>query len=320
MNLVADLILLIGASLLLIRTTREIIFSLDKISRHFALSEFSTAFILMAVATSLPEVFVGVTSALEGASLVSLGNVLGSNILDLTLVAGIVALMSRQVVARSLIVRRDALYMAFYLFFPFFLLLDKTLSRYDGLLLILIYFLYLLHLLNQRSSFARHHNHVSRKQALQALFLFVIATFGLLIAADLLVRAAKNIALDLGMGIGWVGLFFVALGTSLPEIVFELKSIRLNHANLALGDLVGSVVTNSTLVLGITALISPIVIENLWSYLIPFFYLCLIVLLFEIFIRSEKRLVAVEGLILILIYIFFLLTELGFQFLQTAPR
>lgn len=319
MLIILHLVLLGLFSFLLVQASIRIINSLTTLSRFLALREFSIAFILMALATSLPEIFVGITSALENTPVLSLGNVLGSNIANLTLVTGIVVLSCRRLFARSIIVRRDALYMAVYSSVPLLLLLDSNLSRIDGVILILFYFFYLGKLLQQRSSFKERHNHIARKEASRSLIIFTIAVLVLLASAEGIVYSAEKIAVDLGIPVSLVGLFFVSLGTSLPEIVFELKAVENKHSGLVLGDLVGSVVTNSTLVLGITALIRPIHIQSLDIFLTPIIYLIVVLAAFEIFVRTDKKLVTWEGLFLIITYILFLLTELGLEILHNNP-
>ncbi|MBU1110982.1 sodium:calcium antiporter [Patescibacteria group bacterium] len=308
------LLILLISSLALIQATIKIIHALEKISHFFALRDFSIAFILMAVATSLPELFVGITSAVADAPALSLGNVLGSNIVNLTLVIGLVVLVSGGINARSIIVRRDALYMAVFATVPILMLLDGLFSRIDSIIVLVFYFLYLTRLLSQRTAFKERHNHVTAKEALLNFWIFIAGVAVLLLSAEGIVFASKRIALDLGIALSLVGMFFVSLGTSLPEIVFELKAVKRNQSGLALGDLVGSVVANATLVLGVTGLIRPIEVDFLNVFLAPVIYLLVALLIFEVFVRTDKKLVSWEGLLLVLMYIMFLLTEIGLQY------
>lgn len=315
MSLTLHLFLLIISSLVLVKATTLIIKALGKLSSFFGLREFSVAFILMATATSLPELFVGITSALEGAPTLSLGNVLGSNIVNLALVTGVVVLASGGIQARSIIVRRDSLLMAIYALVPVVLLYDKVISRGDGLIMLFFYALYVFKLVSQRSSLRQLGNHVTAKQAVLNMGVFLLGVTVLLGSAAVLVRSAREIAEGFNVSLGLVGVLFISLGTSLPEIVFELKAVKKQSSSLALGDLVGSVVSNATLVLGITALIYPIHVESLQVFLAPIIYLLVVLLVFEIFVRTDKKLVVWEGLFLIMIYIAFLLTELGLGYL-----
>jgi len=309
-------LLLAIASLVLIYASSKVVHSLEKLSHFFALREFSVAFILMALATSLPEVFVAISSALEKTPAIALGNALGSNILNLTLVAGIIILASKGIPARSVIVRHDALIMMAFAIAPLLLLSDKVLSRWDGTVLILFYLFYLFTLLRQRSAFKERHNHVTKTEALKSLLGFASGVAFLLGASDVLVRISREMALMLGVPLGLVGILFVALGTSLPEIAFELKASRKGNSGLALGDLVGSVVTNATLVLGITSVITPIKIPSLTIYLSSVLYLITTLISFEIFVRTDKKLVHWEGVFLIFIYVCFLLTEMSLEYLR----
>ncbi|MBU0708527.1 sodium:calcium antiporter [Patescibacteria group bacterium] len=318
MLIIFHLLLLIISSIVLVKATTVIIIALEKMSRFLKLREFSIAFILMAIATSLPELFVGITSAIEGTPILTLGAVLGSNIVNLTLVTGIAVIASRGIPARSIIFRRDALYMAIYAAIPLILLSDRVLSRGDGVIILIFYGLYLVKLINQRSLFKKRSDHVTSREALYNLTLFIVSVVVLLISADVLVRVAVRIAGDFNIGLGLVGIIFIAIGTSLPELVLEIRAVQKQHASLALGDLVGSVVANSTLVLGIAAIISPIEVDLLDIFLVPLLYLFVILVIFEVFVRTDKKLVIWEGVFLFMMYIAFLLTELALGYLHSA--
>jgi len=128
--------------------------SLTRVAFYFGVSDFLVGFIIVAIATSIPELFIGVTSALGGNPELSLGNVLGSNIIDLTLVVGILALLQRGIRVETKAVRTDTLYMFFISILPLiFMLAGDSIDRFDGFLLVSVFFLYLARIYIQRSSF-----------------------------------------------------------------------------------------------------------------------------------------------------------------------
>lgn len=308
-----SLILLIIASIVLVRTAAALVHSLAALAGFFRLSEFSVAFILMAVVTSLPEVLVGVSAAITGIPILSLGNVIGSNIADLTLIVALPVLLAGGLPVRSILARRDTWYMFVFALAPIVLLLDKTLSRLEAVILLVFYLLYVLRLLQQRTRFSGFANHVEKKVAVQQVGVFAVAILFLVGSSQLVVFAAKGLAVSLDVPVALIGLFVVAVGTSLPELAFGLKAVELKHSGQILGNLLGSVVANSTLVLAITSLISPIQVTNLSLVFSSIFFLVLVLVLFEIGVYTDKKLSVREALALLLVYFLFLLTEFGLQ-------
>jgi len=314
-----QILLLIGFSFLLIKATDLLIRSLNKLSRTFKIGAFAMTSFLLAFATSLPELFVCVTSALEGRSKLALGVILGSNIADLSLVIGGAAL-----VGGSLRVVGDFLkYDIFYAFLagslPLILLLDNRLSRIDGLILLLVYGMYNYTILRGKVShkelngegfITRILRRLATRGTEKNLAWVFLGTALLIFSSDMIVRLASNIAVGFNISIILIGLFLVAVGTSLPELSFEIKAIKNKEIGMVFGDLLGSVVANSTFIIGITALILPIKLDGgLKVYLLATVAFLVIFNLFWFFIRTKKRLDRWEGLVLLIAYFVFVLIE-----------
>jgi len=308
--LLLDILLFVASCALLVVSTRVLLNSLVKIASYLELKEFVVGFMLMAVATSLPELFVGIIAALEHTSLLSLGNVIGANIMDLTIVIGTVALLTRGIKARSEIAKKDALYMLLIALFPILLMLDHVLSRIDGFILLLAFSIYMIRLFGQRKEFRKTTDHVSKKSARKSFIWFAFGVIGLLISAKFVVMFATAIATEMAVPLLLIGLVIVAIGTTLPELAFETKAAMSGHEEMTLGDLFGSLVTNSTLVLGIVAIINPIEIVNFSLFLVAAGFMFLTLLLFTLFIRSDEGISWQGGVALILLYVIFIIIEL----------
>lgn len=308
-----NVILLIASSIVLARTAAALVHAVAVIAKYLKLTEFSVSFILMAIITTLPENFVGISAALAKVPTLALGNVLGSNIVNLTLIIAIPIFLSGGIAVRSIIARRDALYMLFYALAPVILLIDGTLSRGDALILLTFYAFYILRLFHQRTHFQDLINHVDTKLVWREVAVFVIAVFFLLASSEVLVYAAKNLAGDFNIPVSLIGLFFVAVGTSLPELAFGLKAVELKHTGQVLGNVLGSVVANSTLVLALTALVSPIVIHSFSLIFSSVAFLVAVLILFEIGVYTDKKLDIQEGILLLFVYILFIITEFSLQ-------
>jgi len=282
------------------------------------LGKFAITSSLLALATSFPELFVGITAALEGKPNLALGNIIGSNIANVSLVIGGAALIGGTVAVRGTFLRRDVFYAFLAGCAPMIFLLDKSLSRVDGLILLTFYGLYntLVFVERRRGKISgqdeggfifrviRRLNHKGARKDLGWIFLGVAL---LLFSADMLVRIASRIALAFNIPLLLIGLFLVAVGTSLPELAFGLEAIRKKQSEMVFGDLLGSVVANATLIIGITALISPIKIRAFDEYLLATIAYVLLFGAFYFFIRTKRRLERWEAAFLLGFYLAFAL-------------
>lgn len=314
-----ELFLILSFSLALVWATDLLISSLKVLADETKVGKIAITSFILALATSIPEIFVGVTSAFEGRPTLALGNVLGSNIADLSLVIGGAALLGGEVMVLGKVFSKDIFLTFIVSILPIFLLLDKTLSRFDGVVLLLVYTFYQLTVLRGKRKEARGKGWIKRllkrltplsgnhkKEWLK----FFLGAFLLLISADLLVRTAINLALSFSIPMLLIGLFLIAIGTSLPELSFELQAIRKGEAGMVFGDLLGSVVANSCLVLGITSILHPIKITAFEDFLVATIFFLFIFGLFYFFTRTKRKLERWEGAILLMSYLIFALIEL----------
>lgn len=316
MNLIINLTLLLVASIILVKSAATLVHALAAIGGYLKLSEFTVAFILMAIVTSLPEVMVGISAALTNQPTLALGNVLGSNLADLTIIIAVPVLMAGSLQVRSILARRDAIHMAILALVPLMMLLDGALNRVEAVVLLVFYGLYLFRLLQQHSKFAGFTNHTTREVALKQGLYFIVGTAFLLASAQLLVHSAQQIAIAVQIPVSLVGIILVAIGTSLPELVFGLKAVKLKHEGEILGNVLGSVVANSTLVLAITALINPIVVEDFSVIMTTAIFLVIVLGLFLAGVHTDKKLSIREALVLLLIYLLFIISEFGVEIID----
>lgn len=126
-----------------------------------------------------------------------------------------------------------------------------------------------------------------------------------------IVQIATTLATSSGLSPLFIGLFLVALGTSLPELAFEWRAVKMGQTDMALGDLLGSIVANSTLVLGLAAIIRPLTltVRGLVPYTLAIIIFIFMYILFIYFVKTKRKLDWWEGLILIAIFFFFLFLE-----------
>lgn len=306
-------------SFLLIKATDIVLVNLKSLSSKSRTGAFAVTGLIAALGTSLPELFVGITSALRGTPSLSLGTVIGSNIANLSLIVGGAALLGGSVAVRGDFLKADIFYAFLVGTAPMLLLIDKTLSRVDGLILLALYGFYQVMVFTEKHRTARvteedgfiHRlirklSHRTARRELGWVFLGIAL---LLFSADMLVRLAVQIALILGVPVLLVGLILVAIGTSLPELAFSTKAIKEHQPQMVFGNLLGSIVANATLILGLVSLISPIRVSAFTEYLVATMAFVVIFGTFYYFVRTKHKLERWEGAFLIGFYLAFVLSE-----------
>lgn len=308
--LLLELVYFLIACIVLVISGTGLVKTLTKIAQFLRLSEFVAAFVIMAAATSLPELFVGITSALAKKPALSLGNIIGANILDLTLVLGIIVIAARGIKIREKNLKKDARWMAILSILPLILFfIGRSLSRIDGAILILVFFIYSYRVLKTRRGHKKIVNgHVGRYEIVFAILLFITCLVLLFVSANFVVKYASALAIELSLPPIMIGLFLISIGTTLPELVFGVRASLMKHGEMALGDQIGTVIFNSTLVIGLAALIYPIS-AAFTPFIIAFSFLLVVSFLVITFIESGGMLGVKEGISLILIYLFFVMVE-----------
>lgn len=305
-------------SIVLMKSANVLASHLRKIATQTKVGGFFLTSLIIGLATSVPELFVGITSALDNVPNLSLGNALGSNIANVSLVAGGAALIGGTVHIRSKAYARDLLHSFLAGLAPLFLLLDNSLSRVDGLILLAIYGFYNYDILMKRmrdiddqnenaivALFRRFKNNHTQKHIMYVFLSIAVILF----SSDMIVRIGKSLAEELQLPILLVGVFFIAVGTSIPEFVVSLQAIRKRDISLFLGDLLGSLVANGTLIIGVTTLIRPIQIQAFDDYVFATVFFLLLFLFFYFYVRTRRKLERWEGGALILLYFSFILVE-----------
>lgn len=317
---IIPLLLLIFFSFLLLRVTDFLLVHVKRLDGYLKVGRFALAGFVLALATSLPELFVGIMSAFEGAPNISLGNVIGSNVTNLTIVAGLAAVLGGNLKIKNGSTKEDLLHTFVAGAAPLLLLYDRVLSRVDAVILLALYGFYNYAILAKRTTGYEDgekqgviYKLISRLRPVETqkeLAYIFAAVAGLFIFSDIIIRLSKIVALSLNIPVFLIGLFIVALGTSLPELAFEYDAVVRGEGEMFVGNLMGSIVANGTLIIGVTALIEPIRIAALSEYTLATIFFVGAFFVFYLFTRTKKKLERWEGGVLLLIYLLFLLLEL----------
>ncbi len=297
--------------------------SLIEIARFLEWRSFIVSSVLMGFATALPEIFIGITSAFHNEPEIVLGVVIGENIIVLTIIISVVALLTNEVKLKTNI-QKSIFYAILCSLLPFILLRDGRISRTDGLILIIAFLFYFSELISQQKDFGKvfngkENNWHNFKLFLPNILIFIVSIIGLLLSAQGIIFSTLKIAKIFNVPTTMITIFMVAIGTSLPEITFGIKSVELKKKDMIIGKIIGSTVTRSTLALGVTALFSPIVITNFESYFNGITFILITYFFFLVFARTDHKITKTEASLLIIIYLSFVLTEIGYLDIGNIP-
>ena len=284
-----------------------------RIAKFLHWREFVVAFFAVAFGASLPDLFVGVSSALNGIPELSFGDVISGNVIDLTLAVALAVFISRSAIhSDSKLVKKSALFTSLIAVLPLFLVLDGILSKGDGLVLISAFLLYAIWVFLRGERFHKVYDgeKAKFKDFFYDLGVLIMALAVMLLASQGIVKSAVYFGQIFNLPLILVGILIVSLGNALPETYFAVISARREQNWMVLGDLMGSIISCATLVLGITALIHPIRIVNLPSVAVARFFLILAAGFFLIFTISGRKISRKEAIFLFLLYAAFILIEI----------
>ncbi len=218
---------------------------------------------IVAMGTSAPEAAVSITAALKGDAGITIGNIVGSNILNILVILGIASVIVPIAVAKSTVQAEIPYMLAITLLL---LLLGSTgneIVLWEGIVLWIAFLAYLGYLFRMAKKNKEEVRVEAEQQPVWKLLLLVVIGIGLIMwGSDLAVDAATEIARTIGMSERFIGLTIVALGTSLPELVTSVSAAVKGKADIAIGNIVGSNIFNILFVVGTTALITPVVFEQ----------------------------------------------------------
>lgn len=305
-----DFLFLFVAFVFFAISAQLVVKSIIKINSYYRLREFVVGLLLIGVSTSLPEFSIGIFSSLGHISSLSFGNILGANIVDLTLVIGLVAILGKRVNFEVEIEKRTIYLISSMVFLPLLLFMDQELSRFDGAVLIAAFVIYVINLIIKRKKFkVAKKEKCNKKELHRNMIIFFVSLLALVLTARTIVEIAADIAIELVMPPILIGMVIVSIGTTLPEIFFETNSVLKGHSSLAIGDLLGSLVVNSTLILGAVAMIEPIK-AHFFSFILSTFFLVIALISFIVASKTGRRITRREGILLLMLYVLFILSSI----------
>ena len=295
--------------IVLAKSADLIVFSISDYAKKLGISDYLIGFIVVSIGTALPELVAGITGAVIGQGSIVFGTVFGSNFFKIPLIGFLL------VFVKKIRIKGNAVGIAPIITFvmallPLFLVFDGTLSRLDGSILLVAFLLYIMKLWHGEGQMGKMQKSIPFSKLWKDFVIFGLSLGALLLAGRWLVFSSLQVAQLLSISPYIIGLLVIGIGASAPELTVQMFSILKHRQGLAFGNILGSVVANSTMVLGIVALIKPISIQfSLLLVTVSFFMLGL---LYVLVMLLKKELTWKHGALMIGIYLLFLLVQFTF--------
>lgn len=255
---------------------------------------------IVAMGTSAPEAAVSITAGLSGNNAIAISNVLGSNMFNSLVVVGVCGAMLAFKSDKDILKRDMPINIAISILLTL-LLIDRELSRFDGILLLVGMVLFITKMISAAKN-DRVEDEASVDVPLIKSLVFIVGGIAAIIAGgQLTVDSASNIALSLGLSQTFVGLTIVAIGTSLPELVTSIVAAKKGESGLALGNAIGSNIFNILFILGFSSALHPIMVEAV--SIVDAVMLIGISMMLYIFAKTKNEVSRTEGLLMVASYI-----------------
>ncbi len=315
-------ILIIFGFVLLIKGADFLVDGASIIAKRFHIPEIIIGLTIVSIGTSMPELFVSITSALDGYSDMAIGNVIGSNVCNLLLILGISTIIKSIKFQRETRLIEIPLCLLVTIIFMLFCNSQNDISRFEAILLIIFFLLFILYTIfmgikgekfdskdniennkNSKNSILENSN----VNILKSVFYVIIGVIALKIGGDFTVNNAVVIAKQFNISEKIISLTILAIGTSLPELVTSVTAAIKGNSDIAIGNIIGSNIFNMLLIIGVSALINPIVYNI--SYNIELIILILGTLLLALFpiIPPKNEMSKFNGFIYLIFYIIYLI-------------
>ena len=303
-----DILLIIVGIVIVLRGADNLTEGSVSIARRFNMSELIIGLTVVALGTSMPELCVSLTSALNGTSDMALGNIIGSNILNVFFIVGLCAVIHPMSVGLAA-VRRDLPFCFAATLMLIFFLTNGILSMVEGLVMLLIYAVYTVYTIRKEKTStqaAAPVEPVETKRKLPKIFYnpylrVAVGLVELVLGSNLFVDHATLLATDLGVSEAVIGITILGFGTSMPEFATSLVAALKGSTSIALGNVIGSCILNILIILGLTSVITPLAPQDITTYDLAMVFLSALLMWFFSF--TKKTMERWEGALLLIIFV-----------------
>lgn len=299
MEFIIQILLLALGFAMLVKGADWFVDGASGIAERFKIPQLVIGLTIVAMGTSAPEAAVSITAAVQGSADITIGNIVGSNIMNVLVILGLAAAIVPIAVGKST-VRIEIPFLIVITALLALLGLDGVISLVDGIILMVFFLIYMAYLLYMAKHNPEEPEEGKHLKLWQALLATVVGLALIVFGSDFAVDAASEIARILGLSERFIGLTIVALGTSLPELFTSVTAARKGNADIAIGNIIGSNVFNILFVVGLSSLIIPVPFAS--SFLVDFAVAGAAVLFLLLACFRKRKLTRWHGIVMLLGY------------------
>lgn len=305
MNFVLQIVFLALGFFLLVKGADWFVDGASGLARKLDIPQLVIGLTIVAMGTSLPEAAVSISAALRGNAEITIGNIVGSNILNILIILGVTALIATLKVADST-VRYEIPFMIVVTFVLLWLgYTGGQVTRLEGIVLWVLFLLYLRYLYMMAKKGKEEEREAEQLSTAKIIGLILAGVVMIVAGSNFAVEGASNLAKALGISQRFIGLTIVALGTSLPELVTSVSAARKHNADIAIGNIVGSNIFNILFIVGTTALITPVTFAS--GFVVDTLIAAAVGILLFVCVARTKELRKKAGIVMLLAYILYFL-------------
>lgn len=300
------IILIIVGFALLIVGADFLVDGASGIAKKFHIPEIIIGLTIVSIGTSMPELFVSITSAIDGYSDMALGNVIGSNLCNLLLILGLSSLIKPVDFQEETRKYEIPMCLLFTIILMIFSNTSGGISRIEAVILLVLFVLFIAYTIYMGKKKSKENSEVveenNKNKTIKNIILIILGIAGLKFGGDFVVNNAVNIAQMFNISEKVISLTILAIGTSLPELVTSVTAAIKGNSDIAIGNIIGSNIFNILLILGVSSVIKPITFNS--SYNMDLSILCISMVILALFpiIPPKNKMSRANGLIYVLMY------------------
>lgn len=316
-----DIVLIIFGFILLIKGADFLVTGSSNIAKKFHIPEIIIGLTIVSIGTSMPELFVSITSVTDGYSDLVIGNIIGSNLSNLLLILGISSIIRNVEFQKQ--TKKVEIPLTIIISIIFFIMCNTSdiITQLEGYILLILFLLFIIYTIYISKNAQKNITNVDIENIqiskdvkleddsiIKSIVFIIIGILGLKYGGDFVVDSAMNVGTILGMNEKLISLTIVSIGTSLPELVTSITAALKGDSDIAIGNILGSNIFNMLLILGTTAIILPI--NYLRSYNLQSILMIVVTIILGIFpyIGKKNQMTRKNGIIYLSIYIIYMIT------------
>ncbi|MDD3284797.1 MAG: calcium/sodium antiporter [Patescibacteria group bacterium] len=307
--IILQFLLLLVGFVILIKGADYLVRGASSVAKKFGISNIVIGLTIVAFGTSAPELIVNVMASIRGSGEIVMGNVVGSNIANILLILGISAMIYPLVVKKGTV--RIEIPFALLAFLVLDVLVNDVIidkgvanfvTRIDGIIMILFFIVFLYYTFSISKTEGESEN-VEKLSTLKSILFIIGGIFALTLGGDFVVRSATNIAMYWGVSESLIALTIVSIGTSLPELATSVVAALKKNSDIAIGNVIGSNIFNILWVLGLSAIIRPVLFNSVLNVDVLFGTFITILVFIYMFVGKKNVIQRWQGASLVFLYV-----------------